>query len=249
MKRRDFVGLTGLAAGALFLPSLPGFGYTSVDPARLLEPGADVAVKKRLADAALNAAKAAGADYADVRIGRSLNQYVFAREKQVQNIVSTESYGVGIRVLVAGCWGFASTSVVTEANLAATAREAVSIAKANRLVMKEPVQLATQSGYGEVSWKTPIQQSAFEVPIKQKVDLLLAANAAALDAGANYINSALFQVNEQKYFASTDGSYIDQDVHRLWPTFSARAPIPSAISYATTCWPMPRWPASRPKPS
>jgi TldD protein len=223
MKRRDFVGLTSLATGALFLPSLPGFGHTPVDPARLLEPGADTIVKKRLADAALNAAKSAGASYADVRIGRSLNQYVFTREKQVQNIVSTESYGVGIRVLVDGCWGFASTSVVTEASLAATARVAVDIAKANRLVMKEPVQLAPQQGYGEVSWKTPIQQSAFEVPVKQKVDLLLAANAAALANGASYINSALFQVNEQKYFASTDGSYIDQDVHRLWPTFSATA--------------------------
>ena len=223
MNRRDFVGLTGLGATALLLPSLPGFGAKLVDPSRLLEPGADTILKKRLADAALNAAKSAGASYADVRIGRSLNQYVFAREKQVQNIVSTESYGVGIRVLVNGCWGFASTSVVTEASLAATARLAAEIAKADAKVQKEPVQLAAQKGYGEVSWKTPILQSAFEVPVKQKADLLLAANAAAMDAGANYINSALFQVNEQKYFASTDGSYIDQDVHRLWPTFSVTA--------------------------
>jgi TldD protein len=223
MKRRDFVGLTGLGATALLLPSLYSFGAKRVDPARLLEPGADTILKKRLADAALNAAKSAGASYADVRIGRSLNQYVFAREKQIQNIVSTESYGVGIRVLVNGCWGFASTSVVTEASLAATARVAADIAKANKLVMKEPVQLAPQQGYGEVSWKTPLQQSAFEVPVKQKADLLLAANAKALDAGASYISSSLFQTNEQKYFASTDGSYIDQDVHRLWPTFSATA--------------------------
>jgi TldD protein len=223
MNRRDFVGLTGLGATALLLPTLPGFGAKRVDPARLLEPGADTVLKKRLADAALNAAKSAGASYADVRIGRSLNQYVFAREKQIQNIVSTESYGVGIRVLVQGCWGFASTSVVTEASLAATARLAVDIAKANKLVMKEPVQLAPQQGFGEVSWKTPLVQSAFEVPVKQKADLLLAANAAAMANGANYINSALFQVNEQKYFASTDGSYIDQDVHRLWPTFNATA--------------------------
>ena len=223
MNRRDFVGLTGLGATALLLPSLPGFGAKLVDPSRLLEPGADTILKKRLADAALNAAKSAGASYADVRIGRSLNQYVFAREKQVQNIVSTESYGVGIRVLVNGCWGFASTSVVTEASLAATARLAAELAKADAKVQKEPVQLAAQQGYGEVSWQTPIVQSAFEVPVKQKADLLLAANAAAMDAGANYINSALFQVNEQKYFASTDGSYIDQDVHRLWPTFSVTA--------------------------
>src|SRR5690606_34389350 len=34
--------------------------------------------------------------------------------------------------------------------------------------------------------------------------------------GANFVQSTLFLVNEQKYFASSDGSYIDQDVHRIW---------------------------------
>ncbi|SNC77277.1 TldD protein [Hymenobacter gelipurpurascens] len=219
MKRRDFVGLTGLATGALWLPSIPGFSGTLVDPAQLLEQGVDVAVKKRLADAALNAAKAAGATYTDVRIGRYLNQGIFTREKQVQNIASTESYGAGIRVIANGTWGFASTNIVTEAGLAKAAQLAVEIAKANSKVQKEKVQLAPQKGYGEVSWKAPIKQNAFEVPIKDKVDLLLAANAKALENGASFVNSVLFQVNEQKYFASTDGSYIDQDIHRIYPTF------------------------------
>ena len=62
-----------------------------------------------------------------------------------------------------------------------------------------------------------------EVPIKEKVELLLDANAAAMAAGANYVNSILFLVNEQKYFASTDGSYIDQDVHRIWPPLKVTA--------------------------
>ena len=220
MKRRDFVGLSGLAAGALFLPSFPSLGGTLVDPARLLEPGLDLTQKKRLADAALNAAKAAGASYADVRIGRYLNQSIFTREKQVQNIASGESFGCGVRVIANGTWGFAATNVVTEASLAKAAQLAVAIAKANAKVQKEKVQLAPQKGYGEVSWKTPIQQNAFEVPVAQKVELLLAANAKALDNGASFVNSSLFQINEQKYFASTDGSYIDQDVHRIWPTFS-----------------------------
>ncbi|SNR75259.1 MULTISPECIES: TldD/PmbA family protein [Hymenobacter] len=223
MKRRDFVGLTGLATSALWLPSLPSFGGTEVDPAHLLQGGADVAVKKRLADAALNAAKAAGATYTDVRIGRYLNQGIFTREKQVQNIANTESYGAGIRVIANGTWGFASTNVVTEAGMAKAAQLAVEIAKANSKTQKEKVQLAPQRGYGEVSWKAPIQQNAFEVPIKDKVDLLLATNAKALENGASFVNSVLFQVNEQKYFASTDGSYIDQDIHRIYPTFSVTA--------------------------
>ncbi|MBT2556445.1 TldD/PmbA family protein [Hymenobacter sp. ISL-91] len=223
MKRRDFVGLTGLAAGALWLPAVPGFGGSLVDPARLLEPGLDVAVKKRLADVALNTAKSAGATYADVRIGRYLNQSVFTREKQVQNIASGESFGAGVRVLANGTWGFAATNTVTEAGIAKAAQLAVQIAKANSKVQKEPVQLAAQKGQGVVSWKTPILVNAFEVPVKDKVDLLLAANAAALSNGASFVNSVLFQVNEQKYFASTDGSYIDQDIHRIWPNFSVTA--------------------------
>ncbi|GAB3299855.1 TldD/PmbA family protein [Hymenobacter tenuis] len=222
MKRRDFVGLTGLATGALFLPTVPGFGSDLVDPARLLEQ-VDPAIKKRLADAALNAAKSAGASYADVRIGRYLNQSIFTREKQVQNIANGESYGAGVRVIANGTWGFAATNTVTEAGMAKAAQLAVQIAKANSKVQKEPVKLAAQKGQGEVSWKTPIQVNSFEVPIKDKVDLLLAANAKALDNGASFVNSALFQVNEQKYFASTDGSYIDQDVHRIWPNFSVTA--------------------------
>jgi TldD protein len=223
LKRRDFVGLTGLATGALFLPSFPSLGGQPVDAARLLEPGLDVIQKKRLADAALNTAKGAGASYADVRIGRYLNQSIFTREKQVQNIASGESFGAGVRVIANGSWGFAATNNVTDSGLAKAAQLAVAMAKANAKTQKEPVQLAAQRGYGEVSWKTPIKQNAFEVPVAQKAELLLAANAAALANGANFVNSSLFQINEQKYFASTDGSYIDQDVHRIWPTFSVTA--------------------------
>ncbi|RZK45350.1 MAG: TldD/PmbA family protein, partial [Hymenobacter sp.] len=221
MNRRDFTALTGLGAGALLLPAFPGLGSSlPVDAARLLEPGLDVIQKKRLADAALNAAKSAGATYADVRIGRYLNQSVFTREKQVQNIASGESFGAGIRVIANGTWGFAATNDVTDASLARTAQQAVAMARANARIQKEPVQLAPQKGYGEVSWKTPIVRNAFEVPVKEKVDLLLAANAAAAANGASFMSSSLFQINEQKYFASTDGSYIDQDIHRIWPTFS-----------------------------
>ena len=61
-------------------------------------------------------------------------------------------------------------------------------------------------GVGEVTWKTPLSKNAMAVPIKDKVELLLDVNAAALSAGASFVNSTLFLVNEQKYFASTDGS-------------------------------------------
>jgi TldD protein len=229
LRRKDFIYLTGIGAGAMMLPNLTALGR-SIDPAQALE-GVDVAAKKALADVALNAAKAAGASYADVRIGRYLTQFVATREQRVQNVANSESFGVGIRVIANGCWGFAATNDVTKDGMAKTAARAVAVAKANAKIGGKPVELAPQKGYGEVSWKAPIEKNAFEVPIKEKVELLLAANAIATKGGANFVNSGIAMINEQKYFASTDGSYIDQDIHRISPNFQVTKIDPGSGSF------------------
>ncbi|MFK7955181.1 MAG: TldD/PmbA family protein [Lysobacterales bacterium] len=216
MQRRSFIQLTGLGLTSMSVP-MSGLAQ-SAGPETL-----DVAAKKALADVALEAARSVGATYADVRIGRYLNQYLFTRESRVQNIVNTESSGVGVRVIAKGTWGFAATSSMDSASVADAARRAVALASANAKVQSRPVQLAPVASAGEVSWGTPIKRNAFDIPIKDKAELLLEANAAAIGAGASFINSSLFQVNEQKYFASTDGSYIDQDIHRIWAPFNATA--------------------------
>ncbi|ASR42249.1 TldD protein [Xanthomonas citri pv. mangiferaeindicae] len=219
MHRRDFLALAGVGAGGLLLPAVFG----KVIAAEQLLSTLDVGFKKRLADAGLNAATAAGASYCDVRVGRYLRQFVMTREDKVQNVVSTESTGVGVRVVAGGAWGFAATNTLTEQGVAEAARQAVAIAQANAKVQTAPVQLAPVKGVGEVAWRTPIARNGMEVPVKDKVDLLLGVNAAALSAGASFVNSTLFLVNEQKYFASTDGSYIDQDVHRIWAPMTVTA--------------------------
>ncbi len=228
MERRDFLLLSGAAAGTLALPRdlLARNWSGSLTPI----PNAD---QKALADVALGAARGAGASYADVRIGRYLNQFVAARERQVQGVASSESYGVGIRVIANGTWGFSSTNDVTPDGIAAASRRAVAIAKANSRLQTEPVQLAPVRPAGEVSWRTPIRVNAFEIPVQEKVDLLLATGDAALKAGATFINSRLAFVNEQKYFASTDGSYIDQDVHRISPGFNVTVVDRASGQFAT----------------
>lgn len=213
MHRRDFLGYSSLAAGLLVLPDGTRFWQGALS--RI--PTAD---RKELVDVALNLATSRGATYADVRIGRYLNQSVGTRERRVTGIINTESYGVGVRVIAEGTWGFAATNEVTRDGVAKAAERAVAIAKANAILQTEPVRLAPVPSYGEVTWRTPILINAMEVPVQEKVDLLLAANDAALGAGATFINSSLSVVNEQKYFGSTDGTYADQDIHRIWPTFT-----------------------------
>ncbi len=231
LKRRDFVQLAGLGVGGLLLP-FPMTGR-AVPLEVLLEQPLDTVTKKKLADVALNSAKSMGASYADIRIGRYLNQFITTRENKVQNIVNSESFGAGIRVIVNGTWGFAATNNVTTEGISKATGQAIAIAKANSKFQKEPVKLAPVKSYGEVTWKTPIQKNAFEIPVSEKTDLLLRTNAAATGNGASFANSNLFQVNEQKYFASTEGSYIDQDIHRIWPTFTVTTIDKAAGSFKT----------------
>ncbi|MFN3393996.1 MAG: TldD/PmbA family protein [Candidatus Thermochlorobacter sp.] len=220
MKRREFLKSAGLAAVATCLPISAFARFTEVP---FIMPVLERSEKKALADIALNTATRLGATYCDVRIGRYLNQAISTRENRVQNIQNSESFGVGIRVIAKGTWGFAATNRVTPDGIKEVAERAIAVAKANSRLQKEPVRLAPQPAQGEQTWKTPIEKNAFEIPIKDKVDLLLAANAAAMKNGARFVSSQLFLVNEQKYFASTDGSYIDQDIHRIWPDFTVTA--------------------------
>ncbi|MEX2231631.1 MAG: TldD/PmbA family protein [Cyclobacteriaceae bacterium] len=218
MKRRDFVRFTGLGMGSMLLP-ISSFGSPTTVEA-MLDSFLDITQKNQLADAALNTAKASGATYADIRIGRYLNQFINTREDKVEGIQNIESFGAGVRAIVNGTWGFAATSDVTADGIKTATLRAVAIAMANSKCQREPVKLAPAKSHGQVKWATPIKKNAFEVPISEKVDLLLRANAAALKNGASFVNSDLFIVNEQKFFASTDGSFIDQDIHRIWPTFT-----------------------------
>ncbi|OON59965.1 TldD protein [Massilia sp. KIM] len=217
MERRTFLNFSSLALGSTLIP----FGRAIA--AEELLTTMPVAAKKALADVALNAATKAGASYCDVRIGRYLNQFIVTRDLNVENVANTESAGVGVRVICDGAYGFAATSDVSNDGIANAARQAVAIAKANAKLQSEPVRLAPVKGVGDVSWATPIKKDWRAVPIKEKADLLIAANKAGMDNGANFMQSMLFQVNQQKFFASTDGSYIDQDVHRLWAPFQATA--------------------------
>jgi TldD protein len=216
LHRRNFLALTGLGIGSGLIPGFLGRAIAAEE----LQGALDVGFKKGLADAALNAARSAGATYCDVRVGRYLRQFVITRDAHVENVVNTESTGCGVRVIAGGAWGFAATNDLSTDGVAKAARQAAAIAKANAKNQTAPVQLAPTPGVGEVSWRTPLTKNSMAVPLKDKADLLLSVNGAALGAGADFVNSILFMVNEQKYFASTDGSYIDQDVHRIWAPFT-----------------------------
>ena len=207
--RREFVqSLIALGAATSFRPAAELFAAPNQE-------------LKGMADAALTAARQAGASYADIRINRYRNQFLFTRDRRVQNIVNTEDFGFGVRVIVDGTWGFASSSSVTKDDVAGVARQAVAIARANRSINTDPVKLAPVEAYADVEWNTPLAKDPFEVPIQTKVDLLLAINETALKVkDASFVSAFMLFVHEKKFFASSEGSYITQSLVRSWPNFT-----------------------------
>jgi len=183
------------------------------------EPGLDPALRA-LADTALEAARAAGASYADIRIADYRTQALRAREARLVSISDDTSMGFGVRVVAGGAWGFAASSRLEPAEVVRVARRAVELARTNALFTREPVQLAAIDRHVGV-WNTPVRRDAFAVPLEEKADRLLSINAIALrQPGISFVDSQMTFVREHKYFASTEGARIEQTLSRLHPTFT-----------------------------
>ncbi|HUP18504.1 MAG TPA: TldD/PmbA family protein [Gemmatimonadota bacterium] len=214
MKRRAFLQSSALGFGAIALPA-PIAPPLPRGVRRWLEPDRD-----ELAAVALGAARTAGASYADVRISRHRNQSISTRERRVQSMTNAETYGFGVRVLAGGVWGFAASRVVTEDEVARVAREAVAQAQRNARIPHTPVDLAPVEAFEGAAWTTPHEVDPFEVPIDQKVEFLLAINDAALGAGASFASSGIQFQRQERLYASTEGSSIEQTFLRVMVPWS-----------------------------
>jgi TldD protein len=191
------------------------------------------AEKNRLADVALSAAKRLGASYADIRINRYRSEAIMTRERQVENVSRSQSFGFGVRVLYRGTWGFASSRNVNAEEVRAVTTRAFEIAKANSAYQRQRVTLVPVKP-AVANWRSAFERDPFDVPVEDKIAFLLRLNEAALKTkGVSFVNSGIFFVNEQKYLATSDGSRIEQYLVRSFPNFSLTAVDRSSGDFQT----------------
>lgn len=164
---------------------------------------------------ALDEAKSLGATYADARVHRRRHERLAAREDHIVDVGSRDSYGIGVRVLLAGAWGFASSPIVSEESAREAARRAVVVAKASAGARVRPIELAPVSQYTDV-YRTPMQIDPFEVSLAEKAELLLSFWPEAKKvAGVGFLEADCEAFDEHKVFASTEGSVIEQRIVRV----------------------------------
>lgn len=217
--RREFVEIAGAAGAAL------AFG----DWQRALAwqganaPGPDAA-EKDLVLIALDAVHSAGAGYADVRITRGQSESVSARERQITGVSKSDTYGIGIRALVGGSWGFAATHDLSRGAVARTAREAAAIAAANDRINPVKTVLAPVARVPYGRWMTPHTIDPFTIPIEERAQLLFKTNQTALGVnGVRFVTSSITAVKESRLLGTTDGSIVQQTFLRMAPSVNVTA--------------------------
>ncbi|MBD1890544.1 TldD/PmbA family protein [Coleofasciculus sp. FACHB-SPT9] len=178
-----------------------------------------------LSELAINLIRKAGCEYGDVRFCSYRTQNLYARDRSLSNLSDNVNSGFGVRVLLDGAWGFAASHNKTPAEVARIVALAVDIAKASRLSQLTRVQLVPVEAHRD-TYITPIQIDPFTVPIAEKAELLLNLNEQLLNYGSRGIKKAYSYLSfsrEDKTFASTEGSLIQQTIYRSYPGFGCTA--------------------------
>jgi TldD protein len=173
---------------------------------------------------ALDAAARRGVDYADVRAIESREREVSTKNGKAGQVASSESVGVGIRVLASGCWGFAATDDLTGEGIETAASLAVEIARSGAVAKKLDVALASEEEHQAV-WASPCRIDPFSIPVDRNLSVLLAVDAELRrDPAITLAEASMHFARHRQVFASTVGSLIDQ------------TRVTSGAGFAATCY-------------
>ncbi|HYN48870.1 MAG TPA: DNA gyrase modulator, partial [Candidatus Nanopelagicales bacterium] len=130
-----------------------------------------------ITDPALDTARVRGASYADVRVVRRREESIDVKSGRLAGVLSHETEGFGVRVLVDGAWGFASSHRLTAGEADRIAAQAVRIARASATALRRPVVLDDRPP-ARGRFETPVAEDPFAIPLEQKIGDLLAADEA-----------------------------------------------------------------------
>ncbi len=189
---------------------------------------------RALADAALSAARAAGAEFADFRFHRVQVGMLTVRDTAVQANTDAVTTGYAVRVIADGTWGFAASVLATPDAAADTARQAVAVARALAGVVSERVERADEPAYRDALWVSDYEIDPFTVPAAEKIGVLLDRSERLLAAdGVTHTVASLQAAKENTFYADTAGTVTTQQRVRVQPELEAIAVDAGSGSFET----------------
>jgi len=165
------------------------------------------------ARAALEAAKQAGATYADVRLNTEKLEDLRVRNARVDFLKSKSSTGIGIRVLIKGAWGFASTRDLTPDSVTRTSRKAVEMAQSVPVALNPNFPLEEVEAR-KAEWTTPFKTDPFTVPVEQKIEMLVGCTEE-MGKGERIVSAEgnMTFWRDEKFYLDSAGSELRQTVY------------------------------------
>jgi TldD protein len=175
------------------------------------------------ASRAVEGALAAGAEYADARFVDGRSEDIEVMNGRVQSVDRGESAGVGVRALIGSSWGFYGTADMSDAALTDAGRRAADIARASTVAPGDPMPLADVPVV-EATYETPHEEAPFDVPLSEKVDLLLRVSETMAGVeGVRLARASMGAWDTHKWFVSSQGHRIHQHLIETGGGFDATA--------------------------
>jgi len=133
--------------------------------------------------------------------------------------------GFGVRVIHSGVWGFASSPIVTEDEIRRITRVAAEVARASAIAKRADVRLAPVEAYVE-NYVTPMVKHPLQVSAADKEAWAQAVvDRASGVTGVTGVNVSVNHGYEWRYFASSEGSFIEQEIFTTSPSMSVSARV------------------------
>jgi len=209
-------------------PVTPGLPAHDIDPAFLALPRA------ALADAALQAARDAGATHADIRIERLKDQSLSFRDDGLESRGDGDSLGLAVRVIHNGTWGFAAGVALSTDEAVRLAREAVEMAKVARPLNTEPVELADEPVHAEATWVSAYLADPFAIDAAEKIERIGGLCRRLMASGdVDHVDGHLSSVLENKFYADMSGTRTTQQRVRIQCQLEATRLDPAGSGFET----------------
>jgi TldD protein len=164
-----------------------------------------------IATAAVEAALAAGAGYADARVMEIRSEAMDARNGVIESLDREERAGIGVRALVGSSWGFFAVPDVGSAAARRAGQQATAVARASGLVAGKALELSPQppaTGH----WESDCREDPWSVSLAEKGDLLVGVTTVMREHGADLAEALVRVWDTRKWFVSSEGTKVDQHI-------------------------------------
>jgi TldD protein len=171
----------------------------------------------------LDYAVAAGASYVETRFHNDFEKGISLKNGEVEAVEANYARGLGVRVLVKGGLGFASTNILKPETITRIVDKAVKMARASSSLKSDEIRFSEDEAYS-LDWNVSEKKSLENWSLSDKIAFLKSLDETIMNMGVN-VSSRYISYSEEsteRVYGNTEGALI-----------SSRVPRPSLFALIT----------------